>query len=64
MTVAIAVTILIVLMVLGLPIGFTLGITAIASLAMIVPTGVILSLLTFANYVRIAVMRLRSPGLT
>ena len=61
MTVAIAVTILIVLMVLGLPIGFTLGITAIASLAMIVPTGVILSLLTrlvhqsMANYVLLTI---------
>lgn len=42
----IAVATLIILMLLGMPIGFSLGITAIASLAMIVPAPTILSLMT------------------
>jgi C4-dicarboxylate transporter, DctM subunit len=46
MTVAIAVGVLIALMLLGVPIGFALGVAAISSLAMIVPTGSIWSLMT------------------
>jgi C4-dicarboxylate transporter, DctM subunit len=46
MTVFFAIGLMIVLMLLGLPIGFSLGITAITSLSLIVPAGSIMSLMT------------------
>jgi C4-dicarboxylate transporter, DctM subunit len=52
MTVYLAVGLLIVLMMLGVPIAFSLGLTAIASMAMLVPPDTILSLM--ANVVRSA----------
>jgi C4-dicarboxylate transporter, DctM subunit len=50
MTVYLSIGLLILLMLLGLPIAFSLGLTAIASMAMLVPADTILSLMT--NLVR------------
>ncbi|MEY4100130.1 MAG: hypothetical protein RL300_1301, partial [Pseudomonadota bacterium] len=61
MTVYFAIGLMIVLMLVGMPIGFSLGITAIASLAIIVPPATIFSLMTnvvhqaTANYVLLTI---------